>query len=179
MGLNKIYRSYHKVFLGKIDLNKLNKDQMEITEMNVKKHTKIFLFSILAMVYTYIVISNYYSNSFGTVMTALFGVLFVSGTAWFAITFGAIPARYKDFAVQTTAYLFASFSFSMAAVFIAASVSLPLLTPIFFIAFFALYGASVKYDVADGLKIGIEEAHYKHSVTGRIYYVRELKKKKK
>lgn len=176
--MNIICRAYHKTFLGKIDLNKLNKEQRELTEKNTAKHAKIFFSMILIMIYTYFIINNYYLNSIGTVMTALLGVLFISGTAWFAVTFGAIPVRFIDFAVQITAWLFGAFAFSMSMVFVAACIALPFLTPVFFITFFALYVASVKYDIVDALKLGIDEAVYKHSTVGRTYFIRELKKSK-
>ena len=176
--MNIVCRGYHRLFLGKISINELNKEQRVLTEKNISKHTKIFFSMIAVMAYTFFVVNYFYFDSISSVMTALLGVLFVSGTAWFAITFGAIPSRYMDFAIQTTAYLFTTFAFSASAVFVASSIALPLLTPIFFIAFITLYAASVKYDIVDALKMGIDETIYKHAKVGRTYFIRELKKSK-
>ena len=178
MEMNFFCKIYYNLFLNKIDLNKLKKEQKEITIINIKKHLNIFILMTLIMPYCYFIITNYYIDKIDIVISSLLGVLLISGTAWFAITFGAIPIIFCDFAIKTTAHLFASFAFSMAAVFVAASIAVPFLSPILFLCFFTLYSASVKYDIVDALKLGIDEAIYKQAKVGRIYFVGELKKKK-
>ena len=63
MALNIFCRLYHRIFLGKIGLERLNKGQRELTEMNTVKHAKIFLLMLLIIPYTYYTITNYYYNS--------------------------------------------------------------------------------------------------------------------
>jgi len=172
--LNEIF---YKIFLNKIDRTKLNEEQNSFLELNVKKHVKIFILILITMPYVYFVITRFYLDKIDIVMTALLGVLFVSGTAWYAISFGTVPARFLEFALEITSYLFAGFTVSLAAVLIAGSIAVPFLIPILFIAFFNLYAASVKYDIADSLKIGIDEAMFKHAIVGRRYFTKELKKK--
>jgi hypothetical protein len=179
MGLNILDKVYYKLFLGRLQLEKLSTEQQEVTEDNIKKHVIIFILMILTAVYSYFIISNYYVEQIDTVLTSLLGVLFISGTAWFAITFGAIPARFMDFAVEITAHLFGALAIALTAVLITSIIALPFFTPVLFLAFIALYSASVKYDVADGLKIGIDEAVLEHAKVGRTYFVRELERKKK
>lgn len=176
MELNVFYRIYYKLFLGELDLNKLNTEQKELTIINIKKHTHIFLLMLLTLPYTYYILSNFYVDKIDVVMTALLGALFVSGTAWFAITFGAIPERFMNFAIKTTAYLFTAFAVSLTAVFAVGLLEVPLISPILFIIFISLYTASVKYDVVDALKIGIDEAIFKHAKVGRVYFLKQLKK---
>lgn len=170
---------YFKIFLNKIDRSKLDKDQLEILNLNLKKHMRIFLLLLLVMPYVYFVITNFYADQIDLVISSLFGVLFISGAAWYAISFGAVPVKFMDFAVHITAYLFTSLAVSMAAVLVAASIAVPLLSPILFIAFYSLYAASVKFDVVDALKLGIDETVFQHAKVGRIYFQRELKKQKK
>lgn len=170
---------YFKIFLGKVERSKLSKEQAYILELNVKKHVKIFILMLMIIPYVYYVISTYYINRIDTVISALFGVLFISGAAWYAISFGAIPIRFMEFAVSITTYLFASLAVSMSAVFIAASIAVPLLSPVLFIVFFALYAASVKFDIVDALKLGIDETIYLNAKADRVYYLRELSKTRK
>ncbi|MCK5177496.1 MAG: hypothetical protein KAQ92_07240, partial [Candidatus Aenigmarchaeota archaeon] len=120
MEMNFFCKIYYNLFLNKIDINKLKKEQKEITIINIKKHLNIFILMSLIMPYCYFVITNYYIDKIDIVISSLLGVLLISGTAWFTMTFGAIPISFCDFAVQITAHLFASFAFSMAAVFVAA-----------------------------------------------------------
>jgi hypothetical protein len=171
-----LFRMFHKIFLHKINLKKLNSEQRSITIDNIKKHTYIFLIMSFSVIYSFFIIYFNYIDKIDTVITSLLGVLFISGAAWFAITFGAIPLRFADFAIDITAFLFASFALSMGAVFAAAIIAVPYLSPILFIAFYSLYNASVKYDIVDALKIGIDDAVLKHAKVGRIYFTRELKK---
>lgn len=175
--MNLFYKLYYKIFLSKIALNKLDQEQRELTEINIKKHARIFVIIILAAIFTYFIIYNYYIDKIDTVVVSLLGVLFISGNAWFVMTFGTVPQRFLDLAVQITEHLFCSFAISMAATFVAVSITVPFLTPILFIAFITLYSASVKYDVVDALKLGIDETLYKHAQVGKRYFIRELKKK--
>lgn len=169
---------YFKIFLGKIDKSKLDKDQLEVLDLNLKKHVRIFLLLLLVMPYVYFVTTNFYADKIDIVINALFGVLFISGAAWYAISFGAVPVKFMDFAIHITSYLFASLAVSMASVFVAASIAVPLLSPVLFIAFYSLYAASVKFDVVDALKLGIDETVYQHAKVGRLYFLRELEKRK-
>tara|TARA_Y100000310_G_C20690171_1_gene821678 strand:- start:2208 stop:2741 length:534 start_codon:yes stop_codon:yes gene_type:complete len=177
MKLSILDTLFHYIFLRKIKIEKLGKEQKEMTILNIKKHVKILFLMIIAMAYCYYIIPKEYPNEISIVLSSLLGVLFVSGTAWYAITFGAIPTRFSDFAVQITAYLFCAFAVSLAAVFSAATIAIPLLSPVLVVAFYALYAASVQYDIVDALKIGIDEAVLEHAKIGRVYFVRELKKK--
>lgn len=177
MGMNFLDRLYSNFFLSQLRKKELDKDQMELFVLNVKKHRRIFILILFVVPYVYFTISNFYFNQIDTVISSLFGVLLISGTAWYAVTFGAIPVKFMSFAINITAYLFTSLAVSMASVFIAASIATPLLSPVMFIAFYTLYVASVQYDVADALKLGIDETIYQHAKVGRLYFTRELKKK--
>ena len=169
---------YFKMFLNKIDRSKLDKDQLEILNLNLKKHLRVFIILLLVMPYVYFVTTYFYSDQIDVVINSLFGVLFISGAAWYSISFGAVPVKFMDFAVHITSYLFTSLAVSMASVFVAASIAVPLLSPILFIAFFTLYAASVKFDVVDALKLGIDETLFQHAKIGRLYFQKELEKEK-
>ena len=175
--MNLLYNVYFKIFLRKLSKEKITKEQWDdIVEVNVRKHTKIFALSLLTLIYTYCMVSFFYVSQIDTVITSLLGVLFVSGGAWFAISFGTVPERLIDFAMEITSFLFASFSVSLAAVFAVTIVAVPLLSPVLFIAFFSVYTASAQYDFVDAMKIGIDEAVFEHAKVGKRYFVRELEK---
>lgn len=176
--MNLIMKLYQKLFLWELEMDKLSKDHYKLTIQNIKKHIYIFIFMSISLAYSYFIIRNNYLNQIDTVITSLLGVLFVTGSAWYVITFGTIPKRFGILAVNITYYLFASFCASLAAVFVAASLAVPYMLPIFIFAFGTLYIASVKYDIMDALKLGIDEAIYKHAEAGEKYFSSRNEKSK-
>jgi len=168
--MNFLIKLYQKLFLWELEMDQLDEDHYKLTVQNIKKHIYILIFMSISLVYSYFIIKNNYLDQIGTVITSLLGVLFVTGSAWYVITFGTIPKRFGILAVNITYFLFASFCVSLAAVFIAASLAVPYMLPIFIFAFGTLYIASVKYDIMDALKLGIDEAIYKHAEAGEKYF---------
>lgn len=143
---------------------------------NTKKYLRVFLLSSFIAAYVLTIEHFLYPASSELILNALFGILFISGTAWFAITFGAVPERFGGFAIKITAQLFSAFTISLFSVLVTACLSLPWLSPVFIIAFLALYSASVRYDIMDGLRIGVYETLFQQAKLGKIYFGQNIRK---
>jgi len=174
--MNLFLKLFQKTFLRELEMDKLDEEHLKLTIQNIKKHVYILIFMMISLIYSYYIIDKYYINDINTVITSLLGVLFVTGSAWYVITFGTIPKRFGILAVNITFFLFASFCVSLAAVLSAAILAVPLMSPVLIFAFGTLYIASVKYDIMDALKLGIDEAIYKHATVAEKYFSNEIKK---
>ena len=142
---------------------------------NTWKHVKIAIVGLIFL--PYLVFVSLGIENILLVLTGLLGVIMVFGSAWFVITFGAVPARLMRMAINLSFWMFLAFVLSLEATAVVLCIALPLLTPVLAVVFFGAYIASVKYDTADSLKLGLEPAQFQLARYGTKYFRRELKKK--
>lgn len=169
------------IFLPETKVTELSKEQQATLSENTWKHTKVFLINLAFLPYLVYVIQI--SQDKILILTGLLGVIVVFGGAWFVVSFGTVPSSLSKMAFNLTFWMFLSFTLSLEAVAITLIYIFPYLTPFLIIVFLAAYLASVKYDTADSLKIGLEPEQYKLARYGSTYFQRELensgKKEKK
>lgn len=174
--MNWLQKLYNSILFSDIHLGELLETQKGMFVANTRKHLKVFVLSVVVAGYVLGVEQYLYPNSSDTILNALFGILFISGTAWFAISFGAVPERFGQFAIKITTQLFSAFTISLFSVLVTACLSLPWLSPVFVLAFLALYCASVRYDIMDGLKLGVDETVFQQAKLGKIYFGQNIRK---
>jgi hypothetical protein len=116
-------------------------------------------------------LNNTEAGSLNTVITSLIAPVMVMGTAWFAISFGAIPARLLNVSMVITFWMYLAFKLSLTTMFIAiAFIVDPLLWPVLATIYVAIDFSCSLYDTVDALKAGLDEAVLKHSRAALIYY---------
>ena len=155
----------------------LPSDQKEILYENSWKHCKVFIINLIFLPYLAYFIQS--SQDKVLILTGLLGIVVVFGGAWFTVSFGAIPNILSKMATNLTFWMFLSFTLSLEATSIALVYIFPFLLPLIILVFGGAYLASVKYDAADAMKIGLEPEQYKLARYGSRYFQRELENPEK
>lgn len=153
-------------------------DEQKVTLFeNTWKHVKVFIINLLFL--PYLIFAIQVSQEKVLILTGLLGIVVVFGGAWFIVSFGAIPSTLSKMAFNLTFWMFLSFTLSLEAIAITLVYIFPILWPFIILVFWSAYFASVKYDTADSLKIGLEPEQYKLARYGSIYFKRELESSEK
>ncbi|HRY82699.1 MAG TPA: hypothetical protein P5232_03290 [Candidatus Moranbacteria bacterium] len=138
---------------------------------NISKHRNVLWLNVVCSVFVYFSLLKTNPDKISIVITSLLAPVMVMGGAWFAISFGGIPAKLMDIAMSTTSWMFAAFSISLSSMFIAVGFSTyPLLWPVLTVIYIGALISCIQYDTADGLKAGLDEAVLKHSRAALIFY---------
>ncbi|MBU0731691.1 hypothetical protein KKC88_02310 [Patescibacteria group bacterium] len=180
--VNIFVRIYQFIFLR--DIVKLaNEEQMAATNKNTVKHLKVLIVMLLmAPVMAFLKLAPVLlsEHSFVHVFcgqihpTNLTAVIMVLGTAWFMVSFGAVPKALENVAVSITMWMFMGFILSLEWLFIFMVIDSPgSLLPLF-IVFWAIYIAAVKYDTMDIFKAGLDEAQLRFTRLGRMIFLKAL-----
>jgi hypothetical protein len=149
----------------------LKKEERAFIAKNINKHRLIQWLNLLAAIFVFYTLQAVSPDKIGTVITALIAPVMVMGTAWFAISFGAIPARLIELSLEITFWVYLAFKLSLTVMFLAIGVITPaLLWPVLILIYIAIDFSCAQYDTCDGLKAGLDEALLKHSRAAIIYY---------
>jgi hypothetical protein len=138
---------------------------------NISKHRAVLWFAVLATAPLALALRDADPSTIPTIITALIAPAMVTGGAWFAISFGGIPARFLDVAIQVTFWMLTAFTLSLHTMVIATMFIAPaIIWPVLLIIEFGVLAACILYDNADGLKIGLDEAVLRHSRAAIVFY---------
>lgn len=152
-------------------IDKLEKEEKSFLEKNVNKHRIIQWLNLVAVVFIYLGLKNTDSSNLTVVINSLIAPVMVMGTAWFAISFGAVPARLLNVSMAVTFWMYLSFKLSLTAMFMAIAFGVsPFLWPVLVLIYLAVEFSCTLYDTTDALKAGLDEMILKHSRAALIYY---------
>lgn len=151
----------------------LKNEELEFLQDNIRKHRKVLWCNVTVVACTVIGLQHYEGEIIGLI-TALLAPVMVMGGAWFAVSFGGIPAKLIDSAMSITFWMFLAFTASLTTMLIAVGyISPPVLWPVFAAIYLGALLSCIQYDTADGLKAGLDEAQLRHSRAALRYYKKQ------
>jgi len=139
-----------------------------IVMQNVSKHRWVFWIATIIGVSTYIGLLELGDDKAAIqgLISVLLAPAFVTGSAWFAITFGGIKEDLLVAALGLTMWMFGAFVGSMVMMAVSVSFILPIYITCALIAIILMViYAAITYDNVDALKIGLDDALRKNSLT--------------
>jgi hypothetical protein len=144
----------------------LNAYEAAIIRQNIKKHRIVFWITVLGGGLAWYGISISDRDKMGEIVAAMLAPSVVTGTAWFAISFGGVQEKLLDAAIGLTKWMFAAFTLSLVTMAIAIMqvVSWPVALVVWAIIALVIFSA-ITYDNVDSLKIGLDDALRRHSLT--------------
>jgi len=141
----------------------------EFVLQNLEKHRKVLWLDIIGGILVYFGVKG--SGDINTVVLALIAPVTVMGAAWFAVSFGAVPKKLISEAMSITFWMFLGFTLSLTAMFVSVAYISPIvLWPVLLVILLAAIISCIKYDTADGLKAGLDEAVLTHTRYAIEYY---------
>lgn len=150
----------------------LNRTEIAFIMDNVSKHRFVLWVNAIGGMLFYYGLKDSNIGQLGSLISILIAPAFISGSAWFAITFGGVSQKLLDIALLVTLWMFSAFSLSLTAMSIAAyfisNGNWLVLSVLIFINIGVIYSA-ILYDHVDGLKVGLDEALKNHSLAQLRY----------
>jgi hypothetical protein len=160
-----VYLFVNRVICRKLYQN-LEKDQKIFVQKNSHKHRKVIWLNIIFGIIVYFGLKNIKPQMFSIVITSLMTPAFITGGAWFAISFGGVPKKLIDIAVDITFWMFSAFTISLTTMVITLSfIANWALVSVFSFIISGIFIASILYDNIDGLKAGLDEALLRNNLT--------------
>ncbi|MCB9805828.1 hypothetical protein H6775_01555 [Candidatus Nomurabacteria bacterium] len=160
-----------KVILPDFFRHKFSDKETLFLAENTRKHSNsLWLVSVFAIIahFGFVLLD---SSEILTVIFILLGIATISGSAWFSISFGGVPIKFINSALQVTFWLLFSFELSLVMSVMAIYVVAPTLLVIPLIAVVCgIVLAAIKYDTVDGFKVGLDDYLLKHSRAALVYY---------
>ncbi len=153
---------------------KLQTNETYIVLKNVEKHRQVLWANVLFGYLAWYGINQADSTRIGELVSLLLAPALVTGSAWFAISFGGVQEKLLDAAIDLTKWMFMAFTISLVTMAIALFmiVPWPVAVVVGFIIFLVAF-AAITYDNVDSLKIGLDDALRRHSLT-MLYRLRKL-----
>lgn len=144
----------------------LNRYETKIVELNIQKHRQVLWLTSAMGALAWYGIHLARAQDLNELVVALLAPAFVTGGAWFAVTFGGVQEKLLVAAIGLTKWMFAAFSISLVTMFIALNQILPWpLTVVIGVIIVLVLLSAVTYDNVDSLKIGLDDALRRHSLT--------------
>lgn len=157
--------------LNKFYKTNLAPEERNFLEDNIDKHRKVLWINFLGILIIVIALLNSSSETIIALISALIAPAMLTGTAWFAVSFGGVPAKLITVAMSVTFWMFVAFTLSLSAMFVGVAFISPLiLIPLLVVIYIGIIISCIQYDCADGLKAGLDEALLNHSRAALIYY---------
>jgi len=128
------------------------------------KHRKILWLNVPAAFMVWNGIADVEVIMLAILSAALVAPVMLLGSAWFNISFGGIPARLIDIAMQITFCMFLAFTLSFTTMIVMIMyITPPIIWPVLWTIFLCAIISCIQYDTTDGLKAGLDEAVLNHS----------------
>lgn len=160
--------------LRKFLSKKLSEENKAFIADNMRKHRLVLWLNLPISVLVFLSLLYTPPENVSTVIMALLAPVMVLGGAWFAISFGAVPAELLDAAMEITFWMFTAFVASLSAMFLAVGfVASPFLWPVLTLIYFAAIASCIQYDTADGLKAGLDQAVLTHARYAVAFYQKQ------
>lgn len=139
----------------------LRKNEIAFILDNIDKHRKVLWVNIIGGSMVFHSLSGNSPEQLSALVSVLMAPAFITGGAWFAITFGGVPTKLLDAALVIRLWMFSAFTLSLTTMSIVAYYILDgnilMLIVLLFINFAVIISA-ILYDNIDGLKVGLDEA---------------------
>lgn len=143
----------------------------EFVQDNSKKHRKIQWVNFVAAILVTYSLASMSLEEIKALISALLSPVVVTGGAWFAISFGAIPAKLLHLSMSITFWMYAGFKVSLTTMCIALTFIMPVtMWPVIWFIYLAIDICCIMYDTADGLKAGLDEMALKHSKAALLFF---------
>jgi len=144
----------------------LNAYEAAIIRQNIRKHRAVFWITLFGGSLAWYGVSISPKGNMGEIVAAMLAPSVVTGTAWFAISFGGVQEKLLKAAIDLTKWMFAAFMLSLVTMAIAIMqvVSWPVSLVVWSIIALVIFSA-ITYDNVDSLKIGLDDALRRHSLT--------------
>ena len=143
------------------DKYQLRQDELVFIFRNISKHRLVLWVNLIGGVTIFYGLSNSNKSNLDSIISLLIAPSFITGGAWFAVTFGGVPQKLLDAAMVITFWMFSAFTLSLTTMTICAYYliggNIAVLT-ILLIINFAVIIAATLYDSIDGLRIGLDES---------------------
>lgn len=161
-----------RIILHSFYSQKLTAEQQAFIKQNNVKHGNILLISTLLLACVFFGLLSHPEPKL--LINGLIAPVMITGTAWFAISFGGIPKKLLNIAMSVTFWLFSAFLVSLGTMFLTLIFmsSVYLWAPLLFI-FIGIIISCIQYDTTDGLRAGLDEAVLEHSRYAINYYKKE------
>ena len=138
----------------------LKKGEIAFILDNIDKHRKVIWVNLLGGLMVFTSLMGNSPEQLTALVSVLMAPAFITGGAWFAITFGGVPEKLLDAALIITLWMFSAFTLSLTTMSILAYYILDgnwlILSVLLFINFAVILSA-ILYDNIDGLKVGLDE----------------------
>ena len=107
-------------------------------------------------------------------LMGMIGIVAVTGSGWYVLSFGGIPSKLLDAAMEITFYMWTGFVCALTATMI---VLITMFPPLCWPALLLIYAGAVfsgmQYDTVDGMKIGLDETLHRHSRAALRFYAEQ------
>lgn len=179
--MDALIKLYQFFFLRRIVKLAKPEDRV-LVDTNTLKHMKVMgLMLLLAPFALFVKLAPLFTNNplvtklIGTIDATNFtSIIMVTGTAWFMVSFGAIPKYLEDVAMEVTFWMFSAFVLSSEWLVIGMAIDSPVSAPFLFLIYWGLYNCAVQYDTMDALKAGLDEAQLRFARLGRAVFMRQV-----
>lgn len=157
-------------------LRRFLKSGLEVRETlfvlnNINKHRKVLWINLICATLVFLALRETRVEDMGVLITCLIAPVMLTGTAWFAISFGGVPAKLIEVAMSITFWMFTAFMISLTTMFLTVCYILPFfIWPVLFLIYLGVIVSCILYDTCDGLKAGLDDALLTHSKTAIRYY---------
>lgn len=153
----------------------LTADQMVFLQDNARKHLRALVSLVMLVPLMVLGLAQAKPEILPVLVGGLAAPVFVTGAAWFVITFGVVPEQLLGVAMILTRRMFTAFLLSLTLCFIAVGWVCPWpLWLILAIVWWLTWSAAFLYDCVDGLKTGLEPALLENSRYGTKFFRRQL-----
>lgn len=166
---------FRKLLLTPFASSILTAEQTAFLQENADKHLRVLITLVILTPLMVLGLMQAKSETLPVLVGGLAAPVFVTGGAWFVVTFGAVPDALLGVAMILTRRLFTAFLVSLTLCFIAVGWVSPWpLWPILAIVWWLTWSAAFLYDCIDGLKTGLEPALLENARYGTTFFRREL-----
>lgn len=163
-----------RLILRSFESSNLESYELEFVQENARKHAKVLAINAVAIALVIFGLQKSTSDAIGQIITALLAPVMVIGVAWFEISFGGVPKKLMNIAMDITTWMFMAFVISLSTMFIAVLYTVDhIMWPVFITIYIGAIISCILYDTADGLKAGLDEAVLKHSRAAILFYKKQ------
>lgn len=153
--IDPMYYFLKEVVLRKFLKTDLTDEGKAFVTDNINKHRFVLWISLIAGILVYLGLRRAPENT-EIIILSLLAPVMVMGTAWFTISFGAIPTKLLKTAMSVTFWMFTAFLVSLTAMSVAVVYTLPVVIwPVIAIIYIAALFSCIQYHT---LKAGLDES---------------------
>lgn len=144
----------------------LTTTETNIIHLNIQKQRYVMWVTSIFGGVAYWGISQSDKTHLSELILALLAPAFVTGGAWFSISFGGVQEKLIGAAVALTKWMFTAFTISLVTMLIAlAHIVPPQITVVLLAVTLLVLLSAITYDNVDSLKIGLDDALRRNSLT--------------